>query len=163
MLFLGIDPGTTRVGYGEVQRTRTGVLILQRHGVIKSGKRYYMDRLEEILKKLIDVLSHPVKSYDALCMEWGYVDTWHKKNYMAVIKLSEARGYLTGGLRHMATDLIVRQPTAIRASIGFKGGKAGKDLVAKQCSSLIRGRPKIQAGDEGDAVACAISAALKGG
>lgn len=155
MRVLGIDPGTRHCGYGVVE-TRTGSrLSWIGHGVISPRATDALElRLRVIHQRLAEVITETRP--DACSVE----EVFFAANVKSALVLGHARGVALlaaaqGGLSvHPYSPAVVKQ-----AVVGF--GRAEKPQVARMVSALL-GIPAIAEVDASDALAIAITHAMRG-
>ena len=87
MLFLGIDPGIARCGYGLVEEKRDGTLQPIAHGVIETSK---LDSLPQRLMVLHGALSDLVARWQPA--ESAVEELFFAKNTTNAITVGQARG-----------------------------------------------------------------------
>lgn len=148
MVILGIDPGTTMVGYGVLLKNK-GKLSLLEYGVIRSSSKNSSERIFEISRAL-SVLIKKHKP-DIAGIETLFFST-NKKTALAV---SEARGAIILTLRQNRVPIIEFTPNNIKAVVtGY--GRSDKYSIKKVVSlNLGIGNSKLP-DDAFDALAIAM-------
>lgn len=151
MIILGLDPGTVRVGYGLVEKSRDGVFFLK-CGIlkIKSDNRY--ERLLEVEKDLSRFLK--TEKPDLVAIEKLYF----AKNQKTGMAVAEARGLLTFIILKHKIPLLEFTPLEMKRGLtGY--GLAKKPAVKRVVAKILRIK-KIPGGDDAaDALAMALVAA----
>ena len=147
MRILGIDPGTTRIGYGLIEKNG-GVRLID-SGLI-SGEGVSRDKrlvlLEKELVKLIRHLNPDLVSLEKLFF------TKNKRTAMAV---SEARGVIILTVRKLGVPLLEFTPSDIKATVAGNGRADKEEVKRAVCYTLgIRSVPEPD--DVSDALAIAI-------
>jgi len=150
MKILGIDPGTSRIGYGLINDRP---LKLISYGVIetfeKTNKKFLT--LAEKFEKLIGELKP-----DAAAIEKIYF----AKNQKTAIEVAQARGIMMFLLLEKKIPVAEYGPQEIKSAV-TSYGLADKKAVAKLVSKML-GIEKVDGYDDAsDALAVAITAANK--
>jgi len=152
MIILGIDPGSSRIGYGVIEKNPGKTLRLVKAGVIeiktknKAGKYTALAlHLEKILKKY---------KPDAAAVEKLYFS----KNQKTAMEVAGAIGVIIYIVSKAGLPLHEYAPQEIKkAMTGF--GSADKTAVAKMALALLNIENIPGPDDVSDAVAIAITAA----
>lgn len=150
MKILGVDPGSSRTGYGLIEKQGSNLKLI-RAGVLEiketdPGQRlFYLGKdFERLLKKL---------KPDVVAIE----KIFFTKNVKTAIGVAQARGlliYLTAKRQIPITEYTPNQ--AKQAVTNY--GSADKKAVAKMVA-IILGQPKLNMIDDAtDAIALAITA-----
>ncbi|MEX1014488.1 MAG: crossover junction endodeoxyribonuclease RuvC [Candidatus Paceibacterota bacterium] len=150
MIFLGIDPGTVRVGYGVIEKNG-GTYKYKESGLLKIENKEQKSRLlkiEEELEKIIKRIK-PDKA--------GVEKIFFSKNKKTAIKVAEARGVIISTLHKNNIDLIELSPTQIKLSVAGNG-RSSKEAVAKMVNYFLNINTNKLIDDETDAIAIAIAA-----
>ncbi len=146
--FLGIDPGTRRVGYGIVER-RAGKLSLVDAGLLTVTSTNDADALFEIKSGIAGLLR--TSSPEAVAIEKLYF----AKNQKTALQVAEARGVIIATVREHGTPIIECNPNEIKLSIaGY--GNADKRAVAKMVRLTLGVTELHMIDDASDALALAI-------
>jgi len=152
MVFLGIDPGTVRVGYGLVKKD--GGLKAIEYGLIGDGDKSYSERLVHIgeeLKKLIKKHKPDVI---------GIEKVYFSKNKKTAISVAEARGVIVFVAESMGVPALEFSPTDIK-SVVAGDGRCDKEALRKVVEITL-GEKKIEGHDDvSDALAVAIRASFE--
>lgn len=150
MVILGVDPGTSRIGYGLIKKNPAGISFLDA-GILKiksDGKK----RLLEIKKGL----SSLIKKWrpEMVAVEKIYFS----KNQKTGIEVAQARGILM--LAGLEAGLETREYSPNEVKLGLTGyGMADKKAVAKMVNLILK-TPKLNVIDDAsDALAIALFAA----
>jgi len=155
---LGIDPGTGRLGWGVVSKTRNSQLATRNSnsvelidcGVLETpAKTPLPDRLEFIFNGLKEV----IKKYEPT--ELAIEELFFVKNIKTGISVAHARGVAMLAGKQAGIEIFEYKPNEIKLSIcGY--GHADKKQMAKMVELHIRGC-KIKQDDAADAVAVALT------
>lgn len=149
MRILGIDPGTTAIGYAILERAGR-VPILRAADLIPIHARANADRLQELassLKKLLTTWSPAVLSIERL---------FFAKNQKTALSVAEARGVIL--LTTALAGLTIREYTPLEIKKMVTGdGRADKAQMKKMIHLTIPEARDLRARDD---VFDAIGAAL---
>ncbi len=151
MIILGIDPGTTLIGYGVIEKTSNGLRCLD-YGVIKNpGKDKTTD-----YKNTFDSLSKIITKYSpSVC---AIEKLFFFKNQKTVISVSEMRGVLVYALAHHGVLIHEFTPLEVKVAVSSYG-RAGKDQVEKMVRLILGINKPIKPDDAADGLAIAICCA----
>jgi crossover junction endodeoxyribonuclease RuvC len=147
MIILGIDPGTATTGWGVIQTTKGGYLLLD-FGTIKTkgdllSKKYLQifEQIEEVLDKF---------KPNSLSIESQFV----AKNPSSAMKISMAKSVII--LAAAKRDIPVYEYTPLKAKQAVSGyGGSSKEQVEKMIRLLLNPQKKIPP-DASDALSLAI-------
>ena len=152
MVFLGIDPGTVRLGYGCIKK---GVsLELVSYGVIGDASKNHIDRLSYLggeVRKLI-------KKYkpDVLGIEQVYFS----KNKKTALSIAEARGVVLFVASSLGVPVLEFSPSDIKRVVAGDG-RCDKKALTKIVAMTL-GEKEIKGHDDAsDALAIAIRASFE--
>jgi crossover junction endodeoxyribonuclease RuvC len=148
-IILGLDPGTTIMGYGVISVKGTKLTIIQ-FGVIHLSK-YEGHELK--LKKIFDRVLGLVDEYhpDHVALEAPF----YGKNVQSMLKLGRAQGVAMAAALSREVPIIEYAPKKVKQSV-TGNGNASKEQVAKMLMNLlnIKELPKLL--DATDALAVAV-------
>lgn len=148
-IILGLDPGTTVMGYGVVSVTGSRLKLLQ-YGVIHLHK-YSGHELK--LKKIFDRVLNLVDEYhpDEVALEAPF----YGKNVQSMLKLGRAQGVAMAAALFREVPIIEYAPKKVKQAV-TGNGNASKEQVAKMLMTLlsIKELPKLL--DATDALAVAL-------
>jgi len=150
MIILGIDPGTRRVGYGLVKKTKRGLALIDA-GILKIKSKEDFGALVEVknqTKALIRKFRPRLVAIEKL---------YFVRNQKTGLGVAQARGVVILSVMEEGIKIKEFGPNEIKAGItGY--GLADKKAVAKMVK-LILGRPNLKVIDDAsDALAAAILA-----
>ena len=153
MKILGIDPGTTRAGYGVIE-SKSGQLRLLKSGVLKVLAKDKNRRLLELANEFEKLIKK--EKPDLVALE----KLFFVKNIKTGMDVSEARGVFKIIVLKNKIDFVELAPSEIKLNIaGY--GSADKKAVAKMAARII-GIDKIEGPDDvSDAVAIALVASFQ--
>lgn len=121
MKILGIDPGTTRIGYGLIEKNRGIKLItcglINGEGV---GKENRLSHLENEVQALIDT-----HNPDLVCIE----KLFFSKNKRTASSVSEARGVILLVLQRSGIRFVEYGPSEIKSAVAGNGGADKEDVL----------------------------------
>lgn len=148
---LGIDPGTTRIGYGIVQKTGTKMVAVT-YGVIETeGGLNGLKKLEKQLKQLIQKYKPTLAAVEKI---------YFSKNKKTAISVAEARGVILLVLCKKNLKILEYTPSDIKAAL-CGSGSGDKKMVSKY-TALALGMDKIEGYDDAsDALAVAVRAGFE--
>ena len=148
---LGIDPGSSRTGWGLIEK-QGGNLKLLDAGIIEiktknpNEKLFYLTR---DFQKLLQKTKPKVVAVEKL---------FFTKNIKTGIEVAQARGVIIAAILNFGADLLEYSPQQIKQAVTNYGG-ADKRAVAKM-TALILGQPQLKVLDDTtDAIAAAITGA----
>jgi crossover junction endodeoxyribonuclease RuvC len=151
MISLGIDPGTTRIGYGVIKNERNRMTCIA-YGIISNpGKDKFADYVdtEKQLTALIEQYQPDVAGIEKL---------FFFKNQKTVMAVSEMRGVLMLTLAKHRIPVQEFTPPQVKQNISAYG-KADKDQVQRMVKMLLGIKEAISPDDAADALALAICCA----
>lgn len=150
-VILGIDPGTTRIGYGVIKKAKNAFKLLD-YGIIEPGRNHL--RFRNLEKKLVSL----VKKYKPHLASVEKI--YFAKNKKTAISVAESRGIILFILNKNKVKTMEFSPNDIKSAItGF--GKSDKKTVSKYVC-LTLGIKKIKGPDDAsDALAVALRAAFE--
>lgn len=152
MIILGLDPGSTRIGYGFIKKEKRGFKFIE-SGLLAISAKDRHQRLLELERSLARLLKK--KKPDLVVLERLYF----AKNLKTVIEVSESRGVLTFILIKHKIPLLEFTPLEIKLAVtGY--GLSDKKAVIKVIAKILN-LDKIVGGDDAaDALAAAITGAI---
>jgi crossover junction endodeoxyribonuclease RuvC len=148
-IILGLDPGTTIMGYGIICIRGSKIQLLQ-YGVIHlskySGHELKLKKIFERVLSLVDEY-HP----DEVALEAPF----YGKNVQSMLKLGRAQGVAMSAALYRDIPIIEYAPKKVKQSV-TGNGNASKEQVAKMLMTLltIKELPKLL--DATDALAVAV-------
>ncbi len=149
MIILGIDPGSTRIGYGLIEKKR-GELKLLKSGLLKIRAESKNERLLDLEKSFSKLLreSRP----DLAVLEKLYF----VKNVKTGLEVAQSRGILTMLIIKRKIPLLEYTPLEIKQAVtGY--GRSDKKAIIETVARILKVR-KIRGGDDAaDAIAAAIA------
>ncbi len=151
-IILGIDPGFGRVGFGIIEKLKTGEWRSLSYGCIEtSSKKKFVDRLLEIYEA-INLL---IKKYQPCRV--AVEELFFFKNVTTAIEVGQARGVIL--LSAALADLPVDEFTPLQVKQAITGyGRAEKTQMQKMVAIILGIKVKIKSDDAADALAVALCA-----
>lgn len=151
MIILGIDPGTTKIGFGIIENVG-GKLTCLNYGLISpspTSKDVTAKRVVRELNKLINKFKPDMAAVEKL---------FFFKNKKTIIAVSEMRGVIMASLA--LKGIPVREFTPLQVKQAVSGyGRAGKDQVQLMVKLILRLRDRVEPDDAADGLAIAICCA----
>ena len=152
MIILGIDPGTSMLGYGLIERTGPRLRSID-YGVITTPSRMPLpERLESIFISLTDLIE-----LHAPAMV-GVERLFFSKNVQTAFAVGQARGVVL--LAAALHDLEIREATPNEVKVATAGhGSASKAQVGRMVQAILGLADMPEPDDAADALAIAICVA----
>ncbi|PIR88968.1 MAG: crossover junction endodeoxyribonuclease RuvC [Candidatus Harrisonbacteria bacterium CG10_big_fil_rev_8_21_14_0_10_40_38] len=154
MRFIGIDPGTTRIGYGVVDYEKD--LSLVKYGVLEISASSDIDRLNELGTRFLDLLKSV--SPDVAGVEVLYF----AKNQKTALSVSQARGVILYLLSKTGIPIYEYGPNHVKQALTSYGA-SDKKAVALMVKKLLKIDILSGHDDASDALAIAITTAYSHG
>lgn len=148
MRILGIDPGSTIVGYGLIEAKGGGVSPLS-YGVIKTRSKDTHERLQEVygdLRALVQEFQPDVMAVEQL---------FFFKNAKTVITVGQTRGVIL--LAAMHEKVPVAEYTPLQVKMGTVGyGRAEKSEIGEMVKMILNLEKVPRPDDAADGLAIAL-------
>ncbi len=151
MISLGIDPGTTRIGYGIVSHERNRMTCIA-YGILSNPGK---DKLKDF-KETEKNLSALIRKYKPDVA--GIEKLFFFKNQKTVMAVSEMRGVIMLTLAKHNLPIREFTPPQVKQNISAYG-KADKNQVQRMVRMLLGIKEEIKPDDAADALAIAICSA----
>ena len=135
-IILGIDPGTSVMGYGlimvEKTQTQRTVLHLLQYGVIHL-KKYarHEQKLQKIFERMINLIDEYAP--DEMALEAPF----YGKNIQSMLKLGRAQGVAMAAALSRQIPIVEYAPKKVKQSV-TGNGNASKEQVAHMLKNLIK-------------------------
>lgn len=151
MIILGIDPGTTRIGYGVVQ-TQRGAIEHVRSGILTLPPAVSSARLINIARELGKLLDEvrPEKV--------GVEKLFFSKNKKTALAVAEARGVILHTIAERGIPVLELTPNEVKVAV-TSNGNASKAAVAKMVAAILHISVTHLLDDATDALGIAIASA----
>lgn len=149
MIILGIDPGTSRCGYGIIRDPRGSGLELLDYGVIETDPEF---SIPEALREIFQKISRIIEEFapDTVVVE----QVFYGSNTRTALSVGQARGIIL--LAAANQDLPISEYTPLQVKQAVVGhGRAEKGQVQYMVKALLK-MPTLPPDDAADALAVAI-------
>ncbi len=148
-IILGIDPGTSVMGYGIIKVESNTVSLIQ-YGVIHLSK--YSDHALK-LKKIFDRVSQILNEHtpDEVALEAPFFG----KNVQSMLKLGRAQGVAMAAALALEIPITEYAPRKVKQSVTGRG-TASKEQVAAMLIRLLKIKEAPKMLDATDALAVAV-------
>jgi crossover junction endodeoxyribonuclease RuvC len=130
-IILGIDPGTTIMGFGLIKVINKNMELIQFHELhLKKYDNHYV-KLEKIFNRTIEIIEahHP----DQIAIEAPFFG----KNVQSMLKLGRAQGVAMAAGLSRQIPITEYSPKKIKMAI-TGNGNSSKEQVAKMLQSLLK-------------------------
>jgi crossover junction endodeoxyribonuclease RuvC len=152
MIILGIDPGSTRIGYGVIAGPRKLELI--DYGTINNKR----EETSKLISNISVKISELIRKHQPDIV--GIEKLYFSKNVKTGIEVAQARGAIISEVAKAGIPLKEFGPSEIKLSV-TNYGLADKKAVSKMAAKIL-GVEKISGFDDAsDALAIAITTAMK--
>lgn len=152
MVILGIDPGTSIVGFGVI-RKKSGGFVCEDYGCIKTApKTSNTEKLLTIEKKLDDLIKKIQP--DKIAVE----KLFFFKNIKTAVEVAQARGVILAVCARNNKTIYEFTPLQIKQAVSCYG-RADKKQVQKMVKLILNLKDLPKPDDAADALACAITCA----
>jgi crossover junction endodeoxyribonuclease RuvC len=148
MIALGIDPGTTRIGYGVVRHERNRMTALA-YGILSNPGKDKLSDYKDTEKNLSELIAK--YQPDVVAIE----KLFFFKNQKTVMAVSEMRGVIMLTLAKHNLRVQEFTPPQVKQNISAYG-KADKAQVIRMVQMLLGIKEPIKPDDAADALALAI-------
>ncbi len=150
MRILGIDPGTSRIGFGVIETA--GGLRLVDYGVIEAKEKTLTEKIANFSKKFEKLIKDCNPELAAV------EKIFFAKNQKTALAVAQARGVLMAGLIARNIPIVEYGPTEVKLNVaGY--GLADKAAVARMVKMILKVKDLPGHDDAIDAIAIAITAA----
>jgi crossover junction endodeoxyribonuclease RuvC len=148
-IILGLDPGTTTMGYGIIKAEGNSLILIQ-FGVIHLSK-YSGHELK--LKKIFERVSGILEEYmpDEVALEAPFFG----KNVQSMLKLGRAQGVAMAAALSREIPITEYAPRKVKQSV-TGNGNASKEQVSKMLQTLLKFSEGPKMLDATDALAVAV-------
>ena len=148
-LILGVDPGTTIMGFGLIAITQKSMRLIQMHELhLKKYDNHFL-KLHHIFKRTIELIDeyHP----DEMALEAPFFG----KNVQSMLKLGRAQGVAMAAGLSREISITEYSPKKIKMAI-TGNGNASKEQVAKMLQQLLKIKTLPKNLDATDGLAAAV-------
>ena len=148
-IIMGMDPGTSIMGYGIIHVKKTGMNILQ-YGVIHLNKyKSHEIKLKKIFERVLGLIDE--YNPDEVAIE----SPFYGKNVQSMLKLGRAQGVAMAAVLFRNIPIKEYAPKKIKLSV-TGNGNASKEQVAKMLQQLLHFKNAAKMFDATDALAAAF-------
>lgn len=148
-IILGLDPGTTIMGYGLISVKGSAIGLIQ-YGVIHLDKYTGHElKLKKIFERVLSLVDeyHP----DEVALEAPFFG----KNVQSMLKLGRAQGVAMAAALYREVPIVEYAPKKVKQSV-TGNGNASKEQVAKMLMTLLHIKEVPKLLDATDALAVAL-------
>ena len=149
MIILGIDPGTTRIGYGAIGKNG-GALEHLESGLIELKTANHGEKLAALEKEIKIVIRRTKPA------RIGLEKLYFTKNKKTALAVAEARGIILNTITKTGIPLFEVGPNEVKFAVAGNG-RASKESVAKMVNYFLKIKPRKMTDDVSDALAIAIA------
>ena len=150
MVILGIDPGTSVVGFGVIKK-EGNKLICKEYGCIKTKPKIPdIEKLYSIEKELDELIKRVLPD------KMGVEKLFFFKNVKTALAVAQARGVILSVCARNKIIPIELTPLQIKQAVSCYG-RADKKQVQKMVKLILNLDELPQPDDAADALACAIA------
>ena len=148
-IILGIDPGTTVMGFGVLLVLDGKATLLEADAIRFPAGDDHTLRLREIFRHVLRIIEK--HRPDELAIEAQFFG----KNVQSMLKLGRAQGVAIAAALHRDLAVVEYAPKRIKQSI-TGNGNATKEQVAAMLSSILGNKDLPKSTDATDAIAVAV-------
>ena len=148
-IILGIDPGTTVMGFGLIQVAEKKMQLIEIDELLLSKYDSHYLRLRKIFEKTLQLIDN--FNPDEIAIEAPF----YGKNVQSMLKLGRAQGVAMAAGLYRDIPIIEYAPKKIKMSI-TGNGNASKEQVAKMLQSLLKLKTLPTRLDATDGLAAAV-------
>ena len=148
-IILGIDPGTTIMGYGLIHIKGSEMQLITLDVLLLSKLKNHPDKLKRIFEKTLAI----IKQYkpDELAVEAPFFG----KNVQSMLKLGRAQGVAMAAALYKDIPIFEYAPRKIKQAI-TGNGNASKEQVAAMLQNLLKIETMPKQMDASDGLAAAV-------
>lgn len=149
MIILGIDPGTTRMGFGIIFKERSR-LKLKDYGCIKTEiNQPLRQKLQKIYREVTSLISQ--YQPDVVVVEQLFFNA----NAQTALAVGQAQGVVLLAAANYGVDTVHYTPLQVKqAVVGY--GRAQKEQIQYMVKTILGLKEKPSSDDAADALAVAI-------
>ena len=148
-IILGIDPGTTIMGFGLIKVVNKKMEFLQLNELQLSKYDNHYQKLKIIFERTIELIE--THNPDEIAIEAPFFG----KNVQSMLKLGRSQGVAIAAAMHYNTPVTEYAPKKVKQSI-TGNGNADKDMVWKMLELVLNVKEKPKHYDATDALAVAL-------
>lgn len=148
-IILGIDPGTTIMGFGLIKILRGQMELIQMHELQLSKYADHYLKLKQIYKRTTEIID--AHSPDEIAIEAPFFG----KNVQSMLKLGRAQGVAMAAGLNREIPITEYSPKKIKMAI-TGNGNASKEQVAKMLMGMLKIKEMPKNLDATDGLAAAV-------
>ena len=148
-IILGIDPGTTIMGFGLIKIVKNKMTLIQMNELVLNKLDDHYLRLKHIFERTIDLIEK--YNPDEISIEAPFFG----KNVQSMLKLGRAQGVAMAAGLSKEIPITEYSPKKIKMAI-TGNGNASKEQVAKMLQSLLNIKELPKNLDSTDGLAAAV-------
>lgn len=152
MIILGIDPGTSIVGFGVIEKGKNGI-VCKDYGCIKTKPKIPNIEKLSIIENDLDNLIKNIRP-DKIAVE----KLFFYKNVKTALSVAEARGVILSVCAKNGVVPLELTPLQIKQAVSCYG-RADKQQMQKMVKIILGLEELPKPDDAADALACAIACA----
>ena len=148
-IILGVDPGTTIMGFGIIAINKNSMRMIQMHELLLKKYDNHFLKLHHIFKRTIELIDE--YNPDEMALEAPFFG----KNVQSMLKLGRAQGVaMAAGL---SRELTITEYSPKKIKMAITGnGNASKEQVAKMLQQLLKIKTLPKNLDATDGLAAAV-------
>lgn len=149
MIILGIDPGTTIMGYGviSIEKNRPVLLLMGTLDQRKVGDHY--EKIARIFDRTLQLITE--YKPEAMAIE----SPFYGNNIQSMLKLGRAQGAAISAALHRSVEVFEYAPRKIKQSITGHGDSS-KEQIANLLQGILKTELKPESLDATDGLAAAM-------
>lgn len=155
-IILGIDPGTTVMGFGLIKIEKKKMHFIRMDELILHKYESHPKRLKKIFEKTLSIIDH--YNPDELAIEAPF----YGKNVQSMLKLGRAQGVAMAAGLYREVPITEYSPKKIKMAI-TGNGNASKEQVAGMLQHLLKLKEIPKRLDATDGLAAAVCHYFNGG
>ena len=148
-IILGIDPGTTIMGFGLIRVEKVEMKLIQMHELqLKKYDNHYL-KLQQIFERTLSLIEE--YNPDQIAIEAPFFG----KNVQSMLKLGRAQGVSMAAALNSDIPITEYSPKKIKMAI-TGNGNSSKEQVAKMLKSMLKIKELPKNLDSTDGLAAAV-------
>jgi crossover junction endodeoxyribonuclease RuvC len=148
-IILGIDPGTSVMGFGVIACKGNSIKLLEMNSINFDSKKDHFVRIKQIFDRTLEIIDH--FKPDELAIESPFFG----KNIQSMLKLGRAQGAAITAALSRSIPIYEYAPRKIKSAITGQGN-ASKEKVANYLVSMLKISVMPESLDATDGLAAAV-------
>lgn len=148
-IILGIDPGTTIMGFGLIQVKNKAMIVIRLDELLLKKYDNHYVKLKKIFERTLEIIDH--YHPDEIAIEAPF----YGKNVQSMLKLGRAQGVAMAAGLSREIPIVEYSPKKIKMAI-TGNGNASKEQVAKMLQTLLNIKELPKNLDATDGLAAAV-------